>query len=238
MESQDAPDAGCELADTDDADLLLYMRMADEGADSARAAWEVFYRRHVEYLYYVCMRAYGAMLGGEPGAADLVGEVFRTAYENAHKFDAAGIENPERLRWRARAWLGWIARRIVQDILRARKRVPTRSLELDHWSQVPQRDPQPRTTSANEQAVREAIGSLSEREQLVIRTTFQWYRPETRHQRLPSEVVAELARTLRTTPENLRQIRRRALKKIAEFVRTRTNEQRKEKTDEQEASEK
>lgn len=218
MESQPVRGAGPELADDSDADLLVYMAMTDDDPACARMAWEVFYRRHVEYLYRVCLRAYGCLLGGEAGVADLVAEAFRAAYENAHKFDPAEITDLDRLRLRARAWLGWIARRLVQDILRGRGRLPTRSLELDHWQQMPEPDRSESCTSAKEKAVRRAVESLSEREQLVIRTTFQWYRPEKQYQRLPNDIAADLAETLGTTSENLRQIRRRAMRKIADFV--------------------
>ncbi len=210
---------GEDLTNETDAGLLVFMGLAGADPVCARAAWEAFYRRHVEYLYRVCLRAYGRLLGGEAGVADLVAETFRAAYENAGKFDPAGIDSPERLRWRARAWLGWIARRLVQDILRGRGRLPTRSLELDHWQQVAEPEQPGAGGSAEQQAVRQAVESLTEREQLVIRTTFQWYRADKAHQRLPNDVAAELARTLGTTSENLRQIRRRALKKIADFVR-------------------
>ena len=164
MESQPARGAGPELANESDADLLVCMTVADDDSLCARAAWEEFYRRHVEYLYRVCLRAYDPILGGEAGVADLVADTFRAAYENAHKFDPAGIADAGRLRLRARAWLGWIARRTVRDVLRGRGRLPTRSLEPDHWQQVAQ----PRRPGAD--------ASAREREQLVIRTTLQWYR--------------------------------------------------------------
>ncbi|MDY7011939.1 MAG: sigma-70 family RNA polymerase sigma factor [Planctomycetota bacterium] len=224
MESQPARGAGPELANESDADLLVYMAMADDDPACARAAWEVFYRRHAEYLYRVCLRAYGGILGGEAGVADVVAEAFRAAYENAHMFEPAGIADADRLRLRARAWLGWIARRIVQDILRGRGRLPTRELEPDRWQQVPAIERAGGGPSAKEGLVRQAVESLSEREQLVIRTTFQWYRPEKQHQRLPNDIAADLAETLGTTPENLRQIRSRAMKKITDFIQARTAE--------------
>ena len=68
---------------------------------------------------------------------------------------------------------------------------------------------------AQTERVREALMALSERERLVLRVTLQWYRPGEEHQRLPNDVAADLARTLQTTPENLRQIRRRAMRKVA-----------------------
>ncbi len=219
MESESAPLIGPELATETDADLLAYMAMAGQEPECARAAWEAFYRRHVGYLRRACLRAYGDLLGGEAGAADLTAEVLRIAYEHAGKFDPAGIACPQRLRLRARAWLGWIARRCVQEMLRSRGRLPTRSLELGSWQQVPAPDRPAGTPSSKSELVARALAALGEREQLVIRVTFQWYQPGKAHQRLPNKVAAELAETLGTTPENLRQIRRRALAKIERYLR-------------------
>ena len=50
MKSTPARGAGPELADEGDADLLVYMGLVDDEPSCARAAWEVFYRRHVEYI--------------------------------------------------------------------------------------------------------------------------------------------------------------------------------------------
>jgi RNA polymerase sigma factor (sigma-70 family) len=207
-----------EPAHETDADLLVYMSMAGDDASAAGAAWEEFHRRHAPYLYAVCLRAYGPMLGGPAGAADLVADTLRRAFEHADKFDAGGLDDPDRLRRRVRAWLGRIAQRLAQSLLRGRRKLPTVRLEQDHWQQVAAA-PRPRSDSARVRQVRRAIAELNEREQMVIRVTFQYYQPGREHQRLPNDVAAELAETLATTPENLRQIRRRALRKIETFLR-------------------
>ena len=225
MESGRSKVAALELVNETDHDLLVYMAMADAEPEYAQAAWEVFYGRHAGYLHAVCCRAYGQMLAGETGVADVVAETFRIAYQQATKFDAAGITCPERLRLRVRAWLGWIARRLVRDLLRGRSRSPAWTLELDEWQRVPEAD-RPAAASDEQRLVRQALEALDEREQLVVRTTLQWYRADSAHQRLPNDVAADLARTLQTTPENLRQIRRRAMMKITDFMaahRTDTN---------------
>jgi RNA polymerase sigma factor (sigma-70 family) len=202
------------LAGETDADLLIYMSLAADDAAVARAAWAELYHRHAEYLYGVCLRAYGPLLGGQAGACDLVADTFRRAYEHADTFDAHGIQDPDRLRLRVRAWLGRIAQRLLQTRLRGRRKLPTRLLQHEHWQEIAQpRQPQARNLEEIER-VRSAVLSLSEREQMVLRVTFQWYQPDRAHQRLPNEVAADLARALQTTPENLRQIRRRALRKI------------------------
>jgi DNA-directed RNA polymerase specialized sigma24 family protein len=204
-----------------DSDLLVYMSLGKDDVAASRAAWEEFYSRHATYLYAVCLRAYGAFLGGEPGVCDLVADTFRRAYEHAGSFDDGGITDPERQRLRARAWLGRIAQRLVQSTLRGQSRVPTCFLGQDGWQSVIEARPRAAEAPAQAEQVREALMSLSEREQLILRVTLQWYRPGEEHQRLPNEVAADLARTLQTTAENLRQIRRRALRKVESLLRER-----------------
>jgi len=205
------------LAEDSDADLLGYMSLAADDPAGAKAAWAEFYRRHVRYLYAVCLRAYGPLLGGEAGVADLVAETFKRVYEHADKFDAVGLTDPDQLRLRTRAWLGRIAQRLAQTALRGRSRMPTKLFDHDYWQSVSQQDV-PAGDSKTSGRVRAAIESLDEREQIVIRTTFQWYQPDKQHQRLPNDVAADLAANLATTPENLRQIRRRAMRKIREYL--------------------
>ena len=222
MDLDDARSPSAELAGETDADLFVYMSMSADEPQTARAAWEEFYRRHATYVYRVCLRAYSELVGGEAGVCDLVADTFRLAFETAHLFDPARVQDPERLPQVARAWLGRIARRRVLTLLRGRWRLPERFLDLRDWQQVAAPEPpQPAAgpPSPAVAAVREALLALNKREQMVIRVTFQWYQPERAHQRLPSEAIAELADALQTTPENLRQIRRRALRKIAAHVR-------------------
>lgn len=221
MEYTPARDVAADMAGETDGDLLVYMAMADDDPACARAAWEAFYLRHVEYLYAVCLRAYGPILGGEAGAADLVAETFKRAYEHAATFDSGGRVAPEQQRLRTRAWLGRIAQRLAMDALRGRGGPKTRTIEADQWQQIAA---EPALGPAEQDddrisLVRQAIASLSDKEQTVIRVTFQWYRPGEANQRLPNDVCEDLAATLGTTSENLRQIRRRALKKIEEFLR-------------------
>lgn len=201
-------------ANDSDADLMVYMAMKDEDPVAARDAWGEFYARHAGYLQAVCQCAYGDILGGDTGVGDLVTETFRRAFERSHQFVAPDGVSPEHLRHLVRAWLGRIAQRLFQDVLRSRRRLEVVHVEAEAWEQVPAPEPEPGPPAERVERVRQALSRLSEREQLVMRVTFQWYQPGQAQQRLPGAVVDDLAATLRTTPENLRQIRRRALEKI------------------------
>ena len=141
MATEATPPVCSELAGESDADLLVYMAMAGDDPAVAREAWEELYRRHADYLFGVCLRAYGDLLGGQAGVCDLVADAFRRAYEHAESFDPAAIADPERQRLRVRGWLGRIAERLALTILRGRKRLPVRFLEEGQWQQVPERPP-------------------------------------------------------------------------------------------------
>ena len=73
-------------------------------------------------------------------------------------------------------------------------------------------------TTAEVCRVMQAI--LTEREQDVLRTTFHWYDPAREHQKLPEAVLSELAERWNTTPENIRQIRSRALRRLKDALRS------------------
>jgi len=195
-----------------------YMSMRDEDPATARDAWAEFYRRHAEYLYDVCYRAYSHILIGDAGVADIVSETFCRAYRNAKLYHAAGIHDSDRIRRRTRAWLGRIAQRLVLDMLRGAQRMPTYRFNADEWESIPKESGLPPGDKKLIRQVEDAMKQLTAKERTVIRVTFEWYRPGSPHQRLPNGVVADLAKTLETTPENLRQIRRRAMVKIRRFL--------------------
>jgi len=164
--------------------------MASEEPAYARAAWEIFYLRHVKYLFAVAQRAYARLLGGDEGVADLVAETFQTAYEKAHTFRADGINDEARQRLRVRGWLGWIAKRKVQDLLRGRGQVRLQDLEMEQWQKMSHTNQNRGGPNKGERLVREALATLSEREQMVIRVTFQWYQVDQEHQRLPNDLYS------------------------------------------------
>lgn len=208
------------FTDENDAELLLFMSMENDDPAAAREAWAEFYERHAEYLQAVCWRAYADFLNGEAGVGDLVAETFRRAFERAATFSCEESADPDAIRRRVRAWLARIAERLCKDMLRRRGRLGLFPLDQDALEQIPEPAAEPVVPGTDLERVQVALNQLSEREQLVIRVTFQWYQPGREHQRLPNDVVDELANALGTTPENLRQIRRRALERIRRALKT------------------
>ena len=63
---------------------------------------------------------------------------------------------------------------------------------------------------------------LDDRERDILITTFEWYDPDKANQRLPNAVLQALAKKWNTKPDNIRQICKRALKKLESALRAST----------------
>jgi RNA polymerase sigma factor (sigma-70 family) len=205
------------FANDSDTDLLTYMSWRETDAANARAAGGAFYDRHLRYVFVVCRNAAQRYFLGDDCVDDLVSETFQRVYEHAGMFTTGGITDVDQLRMRVRSWLGAIARNVVNDELRGRQTTPERNLSPDAWLRRPQ-EVAPDESALALLVSRSLEEALDDREREVIRVTYQGYKPGAEHQRLSNEDVAALAKSLQTTPDNLRKIRRNALLKIQTYV--------------------
>ncbi len=221
MESVQMPDSSLDLSQETDEDLLVYMTMRDEDPSAANEAWAAFYLRHIDYIRWVCCRVSRVILG-DTGPDDLAQWTFIKAYEKAGTFNSGGIKDPDRLRLRVRAWLGRIAQNIYRDMLRGRKDVTELAIDREELEEAPEQVQAAPTTSAYKRLLDEAIDTLSERKQHVLRVTYQYNQPGKKHQRLPNHVAEDLAKTLNTTSDNIRQLRCRALREIDQYIKSKT----------------
>jgi RNA polymerase sigma factor (sigma-70 family) len=213
MQHEPPPD----LSRTVDDHLLVMMTWQGRRVDTAREAWAEFYRRHAGYLYAVCLRAYGRLLGGEPGVEGLLSDTFLAVFQRgAATFQPSGSSDPDTARRHVRAWLGQIARRLVLFRLRRRRLQPEDVVDAVVCQAFPARTVQePRGDDEAVRRVRRAMEVvLTERERDLVSTRMQFYNPEKDQQRLEPEVLRDLAQRWRTTPENIRQVYHRALAKI------------------------
>ena len=208
-----APDNAPPSSDTTDCELLRIMATVSRGTAKAQGAWAEFYLRHRRYMFGVCWRAFRDMLGG-CRIEEIVHDTFIRAYERAGTYTASGDSDEITARRRVRAWLGRISENIVHDLFRHEPALVLLD-EITEDLAAPEvgvsDDCPPTAELARLEA---AFDNLSDREQEVLRTTSFWIKPEQRQQRLPNSVMAKLAASLNTTPENIRQIRARAMSKL------------------------
>jgi RNA polymerase sigma factor (sigma-70 family) len=204
-------------AEACDADLLNSMAVHPSGSVAAKAAWTTFYSRHKRYLFGICKRAYSRTL--DNGQIEgLVQDTFIRAYERAGTYRPPDDSDDTQLRRRrVRAWLARISENIFFDSFRNEPQI---TLDEDEVAEHPSPDP-PKDEAPPPHLIEleQALGQLSEAEQDVLRVTATWYRPGERHQRLPNSVMQQLASSLNTTPDNVRQIRLRALAKLRKIMK-------------------
>ena len=208
--------------DPSDAELLARVAARDLDPGTRSRAQAELYARHVRYLYGVLRREQGKLLRlVGVSAEDLVQETFHRAFERAETFRADDLVEPERLRLRARAWLGRIAQNLLADHLRKVREVSASPyLERLSCDGIDAEAP----PSPELELVLDAMQQLSDREQDVLRVTALYQRAGD-HQRLPNAVSAELAARWGTTNENIRAIRSRAMKKLRELVERQSAQQ-------------
>lgn len=205
-----------DFASESDDDLLVYMAWRHEDAEHAAGACSELFKRHRAFLITVVRNAYRDVLG-EEGVEDVVMGTFLRAIEGASTYQPRGAGDPEAARRNVRAWLGQIAKNVAMDVFREPDaRIPLAPADLPDNIPAPLTLPSGQTRE--EECVRDVLESLPERERCVALVTAQHSDGSAGPQRLPNGVAADLARAFNTTPENIRQIRKRVFAKIKAAV--------------------
>lgn len=213
MDSRSQETSPLDFENEDDYTLLEWIALGNEDFEASRAAWSVFYKRHVDYMYEI-LRVPAQSLGYSDAAADLTAATFVKVFESAARtFRAGESQNDDQRRCHVRAWLGAIANRILLEWLGDNQTVQEKHLAEEYWAHRAAQEPCGDTWET--QLVRNAMEQqLNEREQYILRYSYQYYDPETKRVRLTHAALNILADRLATTPENIRQIRHRSLQKL------------------------
>lgn len=220
-------------------DEELFVLMAAPGPAS-KEAWAEFYNRYVEDFYKVVCRLRVIPQARIDG---LVQDTMIQAYRAAHTFRVGEVLDAETSRGRTLAWLSEIARNLHWSTLRDPRNIPVSSLsqqdgeddsqlstkgrrlypgelhrELKDAQDVVSGDGNNDRISPQMRLLREALDSLAERERDILIATFAHHKRGEKHQRLPNAVVEEICVTYEISRTHLRQLRRRALAKIKQYL--------------------
>lgn len=206
---------------------LELLRLMAAGDNLAVHAWEEFFERHKLYLYGVCKRAFAPVVG-EHRVEDIVQDALVKSFEKASTLQNESNLDVDSQRRLVRSWLGTICENIVRDYFRGQPQVDFVDEEVldaheSHESRqlVEESDVKDDSQSTTRlQLMEEALQTLTEREQEVLRTTGMWFKPGQKAQRLPNHIMTELAVSLNTTPLNIRKIRERGIAKIKRYIET------------------
>jgi RNA polymerase sigma factor (sigma-70 family) len=223
-------------------DEQLFALMAERGED-AKEAWKTFYLRYINDLHRLVYRLNGVL---PSDINDLVQETMIKAWESAHTFKGGSDGNTDIARRRTLAWLCCIAKNHYWG-MRRRKIILVSNSEAQkdgHDSTLPKDEVRRRdfsklhheikkavdgvtgtvdvevdAVSVRKLLLQEALKTLPEREREIVLSTFEHYEPGQQQQRrLPKEAVNKICQSFEITPDNLRQIRKRAYEKLERYV--------------------
>lgn len=195
--------------------------MADQEIDfaSARNAWGYFYSRHHNFLSRVCARNYGHLIGTE-GVEDLVQDAFLRAFDRAVTFDHLEVCDTAAQEPKCRRWLARIAANLVNDLYKTQPSVSMTDDSAEEAdgpaneetteSQVPE--------SERLKLLQSGLALLSDVEQTILRATMLWWKPDQQHQRMPHAAMEQLSKQVDKSPDTIRQIRSRAVRKLEKYV--------------------
>ncbi len=93
--------------------------------------------------------------------------------------------------------------------------------EIERLGGVTEGDPDgvPPPESERLKLLKSGFALLSDTEQTVLRAPMSWWQPDEQHQRMPHAAMQLLSNQIGKSPESIRQIRSRALKKLEKYVR-------------------
>ena len=207
--------------------LLGYMAMQRDDPEIARAAWHELYTRHHRYLLAVIGRTHSKDLGGDDGVVSVAIEAFQDLFEwagrqpNPDDVVARFTKpTPDRTRKAVLGYLTTIAKNLLKERFRGGNRLQPNQLDDEAWDREWQkRSHNPvRRPSAEVLALHDrALEMLTEREAEVLRVSLPWYDPDKGEDGefcFPPGEAERVADGIGTTPENFRQLRSRALRRV------------------------
>lgn len=209
-----------EFDNHDDEELLEYMVLRNEDPALSMEAYGEFYKRHVNYLYNVCLRKHFDYIGEEK-VMDLVQNTFKQAFEKAKTYKPIKDKGTDRMQ--VRAWLGKIAENIYIDAIRNENKIRYVRLSDEQWENQPEITKTQPLSPSQELLLKTIEDCLSERELEVLRLTADFYKPESKNQYTQRGEIEGLAKRFQTTSENIRQIRSRARKKVEKCLQVLNN---------------
>lgn len=213
---------GQSKAKAEDDDVSLILRMADKDNDrqDAEAALEVFFDRHHRLFKAFAERNNYRSLGFDP--EDFVIRTFHKAFDKAATFDAPAGLPPERLQKKVQAWLFQIAKN--EFLMELRKGLNQSEETRDPDLMLPPNrediEKEEHALSGKAAAARTFLDQLPEGDRQLLVTSMNFYDYKAKKVVIPEDILQGLANALATTPEGIKQKRKRLLQKLKEYLET------------------
>jgi RNA polymerase sigma factor (sigma-70 family) len=209
------------LIETDedsDEDLLVIISMKDE-IEARKSAFDTFYNRHAGFLWEYIKRT-GTYIFSEQEMHDIFNRSFMNVYDYSDSFDLRGESSREIIGKKIRGWLVAIVKTQVKVYLSKGRFIANDEI-LNYQKMVRASKSSSQPTVSGE-ILSKALSTLSEREQHILLTYWQFHEPGQGEQskNMPSVVLESLCDRYETSKANIRQIVHRSYGKVVQFIKT------------------
>ncbi len=208
------------MGKVEEDDLSLILRMADKTSDweGAEAALVIFFNRHHRLLKGFAEKNNYRSLGFDP--ENFVLQTFHKAFEKAGTFDAPADLSPEQLQRKVRSWLFKIAKNefLMEFRKGLNKSEEMRDPELMLPPDEDELEEEKGGLTGKAASVRMFLDGLTEGDRQLLETSMNFYDYKARKVVIPEDILKGLANALATTPEGIKQKRKRLLQKLKEYL--------------------
>lgn len=207
-----------EMEHEDDEYLLLYMDEKKDDPENAKRAFGEFFIRYENFVGDLCSYILSNLVNGK-SHEDLVMEVFYRIYEKAGTFDWGKANNTSEVRKSIELWITRIAKNMAIDWRRNEDR---ESSKLEEYSPIFQEQKNGTPTSWHpldkqaHEVLSEEFDKLSDRDKEIVKQSGLYFNLQKGKSDMPSEVIEQIVEEYDTTPENIRQVRFRFMKRVKE----------------------
>jgi RNA polymerase sigma factor (sigma-70 family) len=195
------------MTEYSDEDLLVLMSFQKENKKEAEEAFVVFYDRHKQFLWNLCCKVCRDK--------DLAKDVMQNTWIAIYKYGSTYNAKKSNIN----TWMSRIANNEMKDLLKIEANYTHLNEEIYSIS-TDEDEEDFDYISPEKRILDEALNELSERDKDVL-FTYMRYADGKKH--LPDEVIREICQRYGTTPENLRQIRKRSWDKVKNHTLNKAN---------------
>lgn len=206
------------LSDLTDIELFELMKNRDSNHNSAKHAWEEFYKRYARYLWNCCLNQCKSLPDGESVALDIFQGTMQKIYGRAELFDVkrnSGIK-------------GWISRVSQNEFhnyfnkyhLNFTNDQPEDiedEVEIENNNEIDEELATKIETIKFDQ-LKLLLSKLNEKEYKILITCMSYYQMDKPNTHLPDNEIEKLCKEFNIKPASIRQIKRRALLKLQKFA--------------------
>lgn len=190
----------------DKSDEELFEKMALNNGAEANGAFVVFHNRYKGYLWKACLYVTRKNNLNETIAEDIFQNTLIKVYTRASTFKAnVGVK----------AWLGKIA---SHELINYYRKNQIDSIDFLPYDEVPEKEEDQTQLNVlptlNQIKLDNALELLTEQERHILMTYMRYFDFQNPKRHLPTTEMEKLCEIYKTSSDNIRQIKHRALKKV------------------------